>query len=201
MRRTKEDAEKTRLLIIDKALELFSENGVTQTTLNEIAIKAKVSRGAVYWHFQNKWDLFEALWEHYSAPIQQLSNISQQENENDPLGKLAELIELVFKNVATNKDFRRIIKMLWLESLYSVKNKYPDRIILVMDEIQNQRVMTLRNAYKKRQLPAEFDIQADSYFIGAAVDGIIQQWVNNPKLYDLEEKSSYFAKKIIASLY
>ncbi|MBU2373167.1 MAG: TetR family transcriptional regulator, partial [Gammaproteobacteria bacterium] len=58
MRRTKEDAEQTRLKIIAAALELFSKNGYSNTTLAMIADEAGFSRGPIYWHFKNKDELF-----------------------------------------------------------------------------------------------------------------------------------------------
>ncbi|VFQ46809.1 TetR family transcriptional regulator [Desulfoluna butyratoxydans] len=56
-RKTKEDAEKTRLGIMDAALTLFDLKGYSRTTLGDIADEAGVSRGAIYWHFQGKEDI------------------------------------------------------------------------------------------------------------------------------------------------
>ena len=54
MRRTKSEAEQTRNSILDAALTLFDEQGYTQTTLSSVARQAGVTRGAIYWHFENK---------------------------------------------------------------------------------------------------------------------------------------------------
>jgi len=59
MRRTREEAEQTRLRVIAAALKLFSRNGYSQTTLAMIAAEAGYSRGPIYWHFRNKDELFE----------------------------------------------------------------------------------------------------------------------------------------------
>lgn len=95
MRRTKQEAEETRLAIMSKALELFSEKGIDVTSLSEIATAAGVTRGAIYWHFKNKWDLFDAIWLHYSEPVDRLGQASHDEDEEDPLGRLAELLKLI----------------------------------------------------------------------------------------------------------
>lgn len=65
MRRTKADAEKTKAMILNSALILFDEQGFTATTLGAIAEKAGVTRGAIYWHFDDKIDIFTALGERY----------------------------------------------------------------------------------------------------------------------------------------
>ena len=51
MRRTKEQAEQTRVAILEAAERLFLEKGVAQCSLEQIARAAGVTRGAVYWHF------------------------------------------------------------------------------------------------------------------------------------------------------
>ena len=61
MRRTKEDAKKTRTALLASAERLFLANGVTRTSLSQIAYDAGVTRGAVYWHFENKSDLLNQL--------------------------------------------------------------------------------------------------------------------------------------------
>lgn len=60
-RKTKAEAEQTRHRIITCARHVFSRAGVTNTSLEQIALEAGVTRGAVYWHFKNKSDLFLAV--------------------------------------------------------------------------------------------------------------------------------------------
>lgn len=61
MRRTKEDMLKTRETILSVALDCFLEKGFEATSLVEVASKANVTRGAIYWHFENKQDLYRAV--------------------------------------------------------------------------------------------------------------------------------------------
>src|SRR5256885_1645441 len=60
-RRTKEDAFATRNSLLDAAEQVFYEQGVARASLNEIAQRAGATRGAVYWHFKDKLDLFYAM--------------------------------------------------------------------------------------------------------------------------------------------
>lgn len=61
MKKTKEDAEKTRKDILKAALNVFSKKGFAHTNLDEIAKCAGVTRGAIYWHFENKAKLYNTL--------------------------------------------------------------------------------------------------------------------------------------------
>ncbi|WP_066851545.1 TetR family transcriptional regulator [Halodesulfovibrio spirochaetisodalis] len=60
-RQTKENTEQTRLNIINAGLNTFLQKGYSKTTLQDIATAAGVTRGAVYWHFKNKKDVFYAV--------------------------------------------------------------------------------------------------------------------------------------------
>jgi TetR/AcrR family transcriptional regulator, acrAB operon repressor len=69
VRKTKEDAELTRKKIISAARDVFLTKGVSRTSLEEVASHAGVTRGAVYWHFTNKAELFHAMREEVFLPL------------------------------------------------------------------------------------------------------------------------------------
>ncbi len=69
VRKTKEEAEKTRSDIIRAAREVFHEHGVVRSSLDKIAKAANLTRGAVYWHFADKAELFFAMREDVFAPM------------------------------------------------------------------------------------------------------------------------------------
>ncbi len=71
-RRTKAEAEATREALLDAAEAVFFDKGVARTSLEQIARHAGVTRGAVYWHFKNKADLFHALLERVRMPFEEL---------------------------------------------------------------------------------------------------------------------------------
>jgi len=63
-RKTKEKAEATRESVLLAALDLFSEKGYSRTTFSDIGRRIGMTRGAVYWHFENKPALLAALIEY-----------------------------------------------------------------------------------------------------------------------------------------
>jgi len=67
LKRTKEEALKTRQIILQSALDLFYQKGYSKTTFDEIASRIELTKGAVYWHFKNKPDLVAALINDYIA--------------------------------------------------------------------------------------------------------------------------------------
>ncbi len=63
MRRTKEEAEITRQEIVKAGLRAFANKGYAAARLEDVAEEAGVTRGAIYWHFENKEDLYIQLME------------------------------------------------------------------------------------------------------------------------------------------
>lgn len=60
-RKTKEDSIKTRDLLLEASLDVFSEKSFSDVTLSEIAERVGMTKGALYWHFKNKSDLLSKL--------------------------------------------------------------------------------------------------------------------------------------------
>ena len=60
-RKRKEDAQRTRTRILASALSLFAKKGYDHTTFTDIAARLKMTKGAVYWHFESKEALLIAL--------------------------------------------------------------------------------------------------------------------------------------------
>ena len=51
----------TRERILDAALDLFGERGLTGTTVRDIALRAKVNVAAISYHFGGKDELYRAV--------------------------------------------------------------------------------------------------------------------------------------------
>jgi TetR/AcrR family acrAB operon transcriptional repressor len=70
VRRTKQEALATRTSLLDAAERLFLCKGVSRTSLNDIALEAGATRGAIYWHFKDKADLFNAMMDRVTLPLE-----------------------------------------------------------------------------------------------------------------------------------
>lgn len=113
VRKTKEDALITRKRIIDAARTTFVQNGVSQTSLEEIANVAGVTRGAVYWHFKNKTALFHCMREQVFLPLFDRMDVSLPDHYDagslDPLTCLEnfmlETVTLLTEDQATRETY------------------------------------------------------------------------------------------------
>ena len=88
VRRTKEEAKETRAHLLDAEERLFSEQGVTSTSLNDIARTAGVTRRALYPHFKKKTHLIEALLDRVMMPITEMRSCAASAAPGAPLSQI-----------------------------------------------------------------------------------------------------------------
>lgn len=106
MRRTKEDAELTRQQLLDAGCKIFGDKGYAATRLSDIAEEAGVTRGAIYWHFKNKKELFIALFQEKVDPfVDEVKDVLEQ--DCPPLEKLRNLMSQILDKMEKNADFRK----------------------------------------------------------------------------------------------
>ena len=86
--RQAERSEATRTALLDAARRLFTERGYADVGTEEIVARAKVTRGALYHHFEDKRDLFRAVHERNEEALV-ASIAGSVEGITDPLDLLA----------------------------------------------------------------------------------------------------------------
>ena len=94
----------------------FERHGLTRTTLKRIAREAGVSRGAIYWHFANKRQLFQVMRDQVSLPL--FDRIEVEGAEVDPLAAVRRFLLSLIDRVATDAKTRRTLDILSLRCEY-----------------------------------------------------------------------------------
>lgn len=127
-RRTKEDALATRDSILDAAENLFVEQGVSGTTLQHIASAAGVTRGAIYWHFEDKGALFNAMMDRAKMPLEGAMQALDEVTASDPLQVLRHYAMCVFRLTLDDPKARRVfeigtLKMEYVGELTAVRER------------------------------------------------------------------------------
>jgi len=104
---TKEQAEKTRENILRGALKTFSEKGLAKARLEDIAREVGVTRGAIYWHFENKVQLFSEL---FRKTLKVVLKDSRKILESDlsPLEKIRKLMIHMGTKSIEDEDYKAI---------------------------------------------------------------------------------------------
>lgn len=185
MRRTKEQAEQTRVAIMAAAEQLFLEKGVAHSTLEQIARAAGVTRGAVYWHFENKAHLFHEMLSQVRLPPEQLTERLSGCGGADTMLSLRDLCIEAIANLATDEQRRRIFTILlhrceFTDELHEAEqrhNAFINQFIGLVEQLFS------RPTCRERLLPGVTPRLA-ARALHAQIIGLFTDWTRDPLLFD-----------------
>jgi TetR/AcrR family acrAB operon transcriptional repressor len=119
LRRTKKESERTRQDILAAARKVFARQGVTRTTFEEIAASAGVTRGAIYWHFAGKTELFFAMREQVAVPmIDQIDLALLHADGSDPLAGVERFLRGILRALESDPAARRTFQIMGFKCEY-----------------------------------------------------------------------------------
>lgn len=191
-RKTKEEAQITRALLLDTAERVFYAQGVSRTSLADVAAAAGVTRGAIYGHFENKVDLFNAMCDRVHLPLETLCEASDPLKEPDPLGRLREIMVYVLQNVAHDPHTRRVFDIILFKcELTDNMGQITKRRQEGYNKANQHMVKALTNAVTQKQLPAQLDIHRTARSLHAFITGLLYNWLIDPEQYDLAREAPF----------
>ena len=189
-RSTKLEALETRGSILDAAERIFHAQGFSRSSLEDVAQAAQVTRGAIYWHFKNKSDLFEAMLERVKLPMEAIVEAGGNERQPDPLGQLRGALVFVLQEIALNPQSRMVFEIIFLKcELVDATEPLWVRRQQSARRAQENFQRILRNAVARGQLPADLDVPLACTAMRAMMGGLISNWVFMPAQFDLANQA------------
>jgi TetR/AcrR family acrAB operon transcriptional repressor len=190
VRRTKEEALGTRSRILDTAERVFLEKGVSRTSLEMIAAAAGVTRGAIYWHFRNKADLFDAMMSRVVLPMEEMAARAGAGDLDDPLAHVRACAMNVIDHLASDPRCQRVFeicchKVEYVDEMMQVRQRH----IEARNNCLQHMERGLRNAAKKGLLAPSVDPRLAAVGLHALVDGLIMNWLLDPERMPLAREA------------
>jgi AcrR family transcriptional regulator len=159
----------TRTKILETAARLFSAHGYDNTSLAHVAKHASVSKALIFWHFENKENLFEAVLSRTIAPY-------EVENDEDLrcLTGPEQLFELVDRYLEFVNDNAESVRMFL--GMLLTDGKAPDefiaKILELHDHYRKLVAETIRQGQEGGTLSRDVDPELYSGLIMGALHGI-----------------------------
>jgi TetR/AcrR family acrAB operon transcriptional repressor len=186
-RRTKQEAQATRDHLLDTAEIVFQRRGVSRTSLSELAAAAGVTRGAIYWHFEDKADLFNAMMSRVTLPMEKALDCCSEGLPDNMLDQLRSAFDGVMHKLVTDPQVRRVFEI----AIHKVE--YVDELSGVRDRHLASRNDCLVNvgralaiAIERGQISSRMSPQAAAIGLHALIDGLVQNWILDPLAFDLQ---------------
>lgn len=187
VRKTKEDAELTRQRIINAARAVFLKRGVSKSTLEHIASEANVTRGAVYWHFENKAEIFHAIREQVFLPL--IDSIDDTlapavKNIENPLNQIEASLCNTINELSENVEMREIYEIMMIKCEYV--GEYVDEFATVLHQIMSNCsciIEKLEAAYERAKaqdlLATSLSARALAMDTNLFFGGLLHMWVKD----------------------
>ena len=200
-RRTKEAAQETRSRILDTAEQVFLQKGVSHTTLDDLAAAAGVTRGAIYWHFRNKADLFNAMLQRVTLPMEEMAARAGDSDVDDPLGSVRACALNVLERLTSDQQCQRVFeicchKVEYVDEMLQVRARHIESRTACLAHIER----ALRNAAKKGLLAPSVNPRMAAIGLHALVDGLIVNWVLDPNYLPLAKAAEPLVDSYINGL-
>lgn len=192
MRRTKEDAEKTRADILDAAEQLFANKGVQATSLDQVARAAGVTRGAVYWHFRDKRDLLAALRDRYRPPEIDIMEAALANRLDDVFEVIISLTHPCLATFAAEESRQRMFMIL--------EQNPPDAGPGPNLEGFGLMVRLMTRAQENGHLAADLTPTEAALSLVALFRGLMAEWMVSDRCFDLPETGTRLIARHLRSL-
>ena len=183
MRKTKAEAQKTREQLLQSALDTFYRQGVAKTPLQAIARNAGVTRGALYWHFKNKEELFEEL---FRQTFENFSTTFSDGLKKADKQGLRQLLNSIFVHIKHDKLHYKLFVITHLKCEYTEENKAimaVQKKYLALWEEQLREIVLRCTA--RNELPGDLHIDLAITYLRATICGLMEKWLHEDDL-DLE---------------
>ncbi|MBZ5488103.1 TetR family transcriptional regulator [Halomonas aquamarina] len=196
-RRTKAEAAATREALLDAAEEVFFAKGVARTSLEQIARHADLTRGAVYWHFKNKGDLFMALVERVRMPFQSLmEEVSRADEDISPLEAIrlachAGLVRL------EQPSHQRILSILLHRCEF-----FSDINPLAMqdaigEECYGEMLLVFQEAEQQKLLRQDLTPEVATRMMQSMLGGLFHDWLRTPEAFSIRQRGGELIDTLI----
>lgn len=190
VRKTKEEAQETRSRILHAAGDVFWEKGVAGASLEMIAERAGVTRGAIYWHFKNKCDIFDALHEELHRSFIDSILRDMETDHPQPLKQLEELCVTLLRNLEHDAHKKKVLSIFYLRCDYTGDMQ----CFLEVQNAKKAKSADLFHRYfekaaERGHLPKDADPCILTLTLFCFCTGIMYEYLRNPGLFDLETQA------------
>ena len=186
-----------RQKILDTAARLFSSVGYANTSLSQVAKEACVSKALIFWHFENKEQLFRAALQQSLDPY--FINVVSDLDDLGEVDQIRKLIDLYYEFVSTHLFSVRLVLSLLLRD-----EKHPDDVVARIGELFRVYRSLLADIIESGRSKGVFcsGVQPtqDAAVIMAALNGILVQGFLQEASLDQASLVTYLKTSFISRL-
>jgi len=184
---SKQMKAESRSAIIAAALELFAKKGFSATTTEQIAKRARVSKGLIFAHFPTKQEILLTIVDEEFDRL--LPNSHEDTDAQSPKERFVSLVDSWMDMLKNKPLLVRLTLQLNLDDEYRklMKKKGKRYVEIYFDRM---RALLVQLGSKNPDL--------DSYLLSMLFDGFASNYTVAPDLFPIDEIKNYFVEIMLA---
>ena len=182
-------AEERRQQILMSAQTLFAKKGYKETTTDQIAKKAKLTKGALYFHFKNKEDILFELVKYV------MGNVDETVKANESkLKKPSDYLKIFFEPSKLGCEHDELCQNLdfWVQAMTIPK------IMKFMNQSSDRMTDHFCATFGSKIGRTKKDRKQAALFTFAVIDGLMVRQVMNPSIIDINSHCRIIDKLVEA---
>lgn len=186
-RKTKVEAEVTRQALLQAALVVFSRKGYAAAHLDDVAREAGVTRGAIYWHFASKADLYSALVADASARLDQVIGSALAEGGGSFLESTRRVMTRMLAYLEEDETYRAVQALLLTQTGRDddpAKGRW--RQVNEFQSKERELTAIMRAGIVAGQFRADLEPEEGARAMLAYLNGIMLQWLLAPDAFSVK---------------
>jgi TetR/AcrR family transcriptional regulator, fatty acid metabolism regulator protein len=184
--------------IVDVAIKLLSEGGISAMTTKNLAEAVGVSEPALYRHFKGKMDILVAILDRLEANMRRLFEQSLNSDEC-VLDQLHMAYKRMFHTFATQPAMASVV---FSEEIFRHDLRLSERVTCIMDLVQGQIMRLLRSQKGRAECRRDVPAKDLTRVVMGSVRFIVTRWRLSGYGFDLEKEGLAFwhsLRRMIAS--
>jgi AcrR family transcriptional regulator len=183
----------TKQRLYEAAVELIAEQGFSATTVDDIALRAKVAKGTVYYNFASKTALFEELLRHGIGLLTEA--FREAVAGLPPREAVAALVRTQLEYIRRYRAFAQLL----LSEMWRTNREWQQTLILLREQAIGVIAETVQAGVDSGDLPKDLDVRvASSALFGVGLVVAVDWLVFQPErpIEDVEESLLAIVRRV-----
>ena len=188
--------------LLEAGLRCFARRGFHSATMDEIAVEAGVSKGAIYWHYKDKQELFLSIMRERGRALEAAgaAAIEGMSPDNEQPGDMLKAIMIaIFGFYANNRDFASLLGL-----LRSGKDApFGEPLFHELTDFYRKaraQFVPLFQFGAQIGVFVEAPAQMLAAWVLATIDGTVMQWVIDPEEIDLQSAAEVLSEQFVRAI-
>jgi len=184
----KEIRKSSREKILSVALELFAKKGYHATSISQIALKAKISKGLMYNYFASKEKLLNEIIQQGFNSLAELEFKSAR--GTTPEKQLADFVDSVLNNLYLNFNYWQLYLTLLVHP--EIQKKFERKLTQFRDEF----IRTLASLFRKLKVK---EPELEAFLLGTFFDGLVLNFISAEDAFPVKKIKKALLSKYVKS--